>query len=492
MSKLRGLAGDTLLYGVGTIVPRMMNFLLVWLHTRIFAPADYGAITQLYAFVGFLNVVYTFGMETAFFRFATKSGADPDKVFNLCQTVIVGISAVLTICFIIFSSPLASAAGVGAHANYIVWLALVMFIDASVAIPFAKLRLERRALKFTIGRFGNILILIALNVFFLYVVYKHYPSIGVGYVFAANLIANAFYLFFFSKTLLRWRPRIDRSVMSAMILYSYPIMITGLAGMTNEMFSRVTLDWWLPDNFYPGESAAYALGVFGACYKYAFFMGLVIQAFRFAAEPFFFSNASGENARPLFARVNHYFVVVCCIILLGISINLDIVKYFLGRPEYWEGLKVVPILLLGYLFLGVYYNFSVWFKLTDRTYFGTWITICGAVVTILLNYLLIPVAGYLGSSFATLGCYMLMAVLCYSFGQAYYPIPYRIGRGIGYVAVTTALVYLVGLVTIKNGLLSMTFHFLVVSGFVLGAYLIERRRILVKDGGGKDMFLQHD
>lgn len=490
MSKLRGLAGDTLLYGVGTFVPRMMNFLLVPLHTRIFDPADYGAITQLYAFVGFINIVYTFGMETAFFRFATKQGADQDSIFNICQTAVVSISAVLSAIFILFSSTLAQAADVGAHPHYIVWLALVMFIDASVAIPFARLRLEKRAMKFTLARVGNITILLGLNFFFLLVVYR--PSIGIGYVFAANLIANIFYLAFFSRTLLRWRPMIDQKIFKSMINYSYPVMITGLAGMTNEMFSRVTLDWWLPDNFYPGKSAAYALGVFGACYKYAIFMSLTIQAFRFAAEPFFFSNADTQNSPQLFARVNHYFIIICCIILLGISVNLDIAKYFLGGREYWEGLQVVPILLLGYLFLGVYYNFSVWFKLTDRTYFGTWITICGAAVTILLNYLLIPVAGYLGSSFATLGCYMLMAVLCYSFGQAYYPIPYRIGRGISYVAATVVLVYLVGLVTIRNGLLSVAFHFLIVSGFVLGAFLLERRHLLAKDGGRRETFLQHD
>ncbi len=274
----------------------------------------------------------------------------------------------------------------------------------------------------------NIIILVGLNIYFLRVIYD--PEVGFAYVFLANLLANLFFLPFFARTLLSWRPAYHRTITREMLRYAYPVMLTGLAGMTNETFSRKTLKYWLPDGFYAGRSNAYVLGIFGAVYKFAVLMNLAVQAFRYAAEPFFFSNASDKNSPELFARINHYFIVVCCIILLGVGINLDVLKvFFLPNPLYWEGLTVVPLLLLGYLFLGVYYNFTVWFKLTDRTYFGTILTAGGAVITIAANYVLIPVAGYMGSSWATLLCYFSMAAACYWFGQKYYPIPYAVGKG---------------------------------------------------------------
>src|SRR5690606_7020739 len=210
------------------------------------------------------------------------------------------------------------------------------------------------------------------------------------------------------------------SISPVMLSYSYPIMLTGLAGMTSEMFSRQTLDWWLPEGFYEGQSSKYALGVFAACYKLAVLMSLAIQAFRYAAEPFFFSNASDKKSPHLFSQVNHYFIVVCSILLLGVSINLDILKYILPDSRYWEGMYIVPILLLAYLFNGVYYNMSVWFKLTDKTYFATIITVAGALVTIGANFLLIPVLGYFGSALATLACYVFHTALCYFLGPKYY------------------------------------------------------------------------
>jgi O-antigen/teichoic acid export membrane protein len=259
-----------------------------------------------------------------------------------------------------------------------------------------------------------------------------------------------------------------------MIKYAYPIMFTGVAGMTNEMFSRLTLEWWLPKGFYPGRSEEHALGVFGACYKFAVLMNLAVQAFRFAAEPFFFSNAADKNSPELFAKINHYFVLVCCILLFGVSINLDILKHFTGK-EYWEGLSIVPILLVAYLFLGVYYNLTVWFKLTDRTYYGTIITIGGAVVTIGLNYILIPLAGYTGSSWAALICYFSMSAACYLLGQKYYPIPYAVGKAILYILVTVLLIYGIDKIVIENQFIATTFHILMLVLYVTVVFLFERK-----------------
>jgi O-antigen/teichoic acid export membrane protein len=414
-----------------------------------------------------------FGMETAYFRFANKEGADEKKIFNNAQTIVIAISAGLSFIFILFANPIAAMLDIPGKGNFVTWLALILFIDAIVAIPFARLRLQRNAVKFVTGKLINIAILVGLNIYFLYIAFD--PARGVGFVVLANLIANAFYIVFFSRTLLQWRPAYDRTMFETMSRYSYPIMLMGLAGMTNEMFSRLTLEWWLPKNFYPGQSSEYALGIFGACYKFAILMNLAIQAFRYAAEPFFFSNASDKNSPQLFARVNHYFIIVCCVLFLSVSVNLDILKYFLKRPEYWEGLEIVPILLLGYLFLGVYYNLSAWFKLTDKTHYGTIITIGGAIITIAANYILIPIAGYLGSSWATVICYFSMTAVCYMLGQKFYPIPYRVATGLAYIFITIAIVYIVRSITIENQWIATGFHALVIGVYLITVFLLERK-----------------
>jgi len=472
MSKLKRLAGETVLYGMGSIVPRFLNFLLVPLHTATFSPEQYGVLSKLLAYVAALNVLFTFGMETAYFRFSTKEGADEQKVFDLAQTVIVSISFVLAGTLFLTAGPLAEVMGIPGHGDLVMWLAAIMFIDAAVAIPFARLRLQRKPVKFAIGKITNIGLLMLLNFYFLRIAYR--PSMGVGYVVLANLLANSFYLLYFSKSLLSWKPRVNRSISLAMLTYGYPVMLMGLAGMTNEMFSRQTLDWWLPADFYPNQSPARALGIFSASYKLAMLMGLTVQAFRYAAEPFFFSNAVDKNSPELFARVNHYFIIVCCVLLLGAGINLDILKYFLGNSTYWEGLYVVPILLLSYLFLGVYYNLTVWFKLTDRTYFGTFITVGGAVVTVAANYLLIPSLGYLGSSLASLICYFSMTVVCYLLGQKFYPIPYNVGKSMAYIVFTTALVYAVNSIFLENIWVATAFHGLIIGIYLLGIYALEK------------------
>lgn len=472
MGKIRRLAGDTVLYGLGSIVPRFLNFLLVTLHTRVLTPAEYGIITDILALMAFLNVVYAFGMETAYFRFASKPGADEKKIFNLAQTSVMVISVGLSIVLALFAESMAREFGIATHREYFYWVIGIMLIDAMVIIPFARLRQQKKALTFAAGKFINVVILIALNLYFLKVIYD--PDVNFAYVILANLIANAFFLLFFVRQFLAWRPTIDRVVTGEMFRYAYPVMLTGLAGMTNEMFSRKTLRYWLPENFYPGYDRAYVLGIFAAAYKFGVIMNLTIQAFRYAAEPFFFSNAADKNSPELFARVNHYFIVVCCVLLLGVSINLELLSNFLGK-DFREGLHVVPILLLAYLFLGVYYNLSVWFKLTDKTYYGTYITTLGAIITIAGNYFLIPIAGYEGSSVAALLCYLSMTVVCYVLGQKFYPIPYSVGRDLFYIAGTTTLVYVVNAIVITDLWLASSFHMGIIAIYLLAIYLVEKR-----------------
>ena len=475
MGKIQRLAGETVLYGLGSILPRFLSFLLVRLHTNVFSPEEYGIITKVYAYVAVVNIVFIFGMETAYFRFASKAGVEEKKIFNLAQTVVIAISTLLSLAFILLANPISDTLSIPGRSDLVVWLVLIMFIDAIAAIPFARLRLQKKATRFAAGKLLNIGILVGLNLFFLKYSTTYIPDVSL--VILANLAANAFYLFFFAPTLLNWRPTYDKSISPVMYSYAYPIMITGLAGMTNEMFSRITLEKWLPEGFYGARSEEYALGIFGACYKLAVLMNLAIQAFRYAAEPFFFSNASEKNSPQLFARVNHYFVIVCCIILLSVSINLDILKYFLGDPAYWEGLRIVPILLLAYLFLGVYYNFSVWFKLIDKTYYGTLITIIGVIITIVANYILIPLSGYEGSAVAALLCYAGMTGICYFLGQRFYPIPYSITKGMGYIIFTMALVYAVSAVEIEGQINATAFHLAVIITYLIVIYFIERRNL---------------
>lgn len=475
MSKIRSLAGQTVLYGLGSIVPRFINFLLVGLHTKVFLPDEYGIVTWLFSYTAIINTVYLFGMETAYFRFATKPDADEKRIYKLTQTVVISISLVLSVAVILLAQPIANYLDIPDKANLIIWLAMIMVLDSVVAIPFARLRLQKKVLLFVTGKLVNVLIVVALNVYFLVIIYEPQSHMGVDFVLLANLIANGFYIFFFARSLLAWRPAYEPGLTPTIISYGYPIMLTGLAGMTNEMFSRIMLKAWLPEGFYPGQTANYALGVFGACYKLAVVMNLTITAFRYAAEPFFFSNAVDKNSPQLFSRINHYFIIVCCFILLGVSINLDILKYFFGKPEYWEGLTIVPILLLAYLFIGVYYNVSVWFKLTDKTYFGTLITVGGVIITVVANYVLIPIAGYMGSSWAALLCNVSMMVACYLLGQKYYPIPYKVTAALGYIGLTTLIVYAVMSIQIDDQLLASGFHLLVLIGFLSVVWLIERK-----------------
>ncbi len=476
MSKLKRLAGETALYGLGSILPRVLNFLLVPLHTiNMFGKAEYGQITKLYAFVGVINIVYMFGMETAFFRFDTKPEADKQRIFNLSQTTVVFISLLLSIIFISFSSPIANSLNIAAHPEFIIWLVLTMFVDALVAIPFARLRLQKKALVFAVAKIFNVSVLIGLNYYFLKINFD--PSIGIGYVFLANLIANSFFIIFFFKTIVTWRPAWDKDISSQMLHYAYPVMITGVAGMINEMFSRSMLDWWLPENFYAGATREEAGGIFGACYKFAVFMNLGIQAFRYAAEPFFFSNATDKNSPALFAKVNHYFVIVCCMVLLGISINMDFIKLFFIGEEYWVGLGIVPVLLLAYLFLGVYYNMSVWFKLTNKTHYGTIITLIGVFITVAGNFILIPVAGYMGSSIAAFLCYFTMAVVCYVIGQRFYPIPYSIVKDLSYIIITYCIMLAASSISIDNRWVNLGFDLVVVIIFCGVIFLIERKSL---------------
>lgn len=460
MSRLKTLAKETAIYGISSILGRMLNWLLVPLYTQYLVPAAYGIVTELYAYVAFLVILYTYGMETAYFRFATKRDRPDPGIFNLAQSSILFTSIIISAIIIIFSTPIVNFLEYPGRERYIVWFAFILGIDAITAIPFARLRLENKAKRFAIVKLINILLNVGLNLFFIiyctYVVQQDGNSAIkvivnrffnenslVDYIFISNLIANGFVLILLSDIILKIKPAFNKYILFKMYRYAFPIMVMGLAGVTNEMLSRAVLKRWLPEGFYPQHSNQGALGIFGAAYKLAVFMTLAIQAFRYAAEPFFFSRSGDLDSKELFSKVMHWFIIFATVMLLVISLNLDIIgHFFLRSPSYREGLVVVPVLLLANLFLGIYYNLSVWFKLTDKTYFGTIISIGGAIITVLMNYILIPVLGYLGSSLATLTCYISMAVLSYIMGKNRYPVPYQVKRGVFYIILAALFTYI--------------------------------------------------
>lgn len=451
MSIAKKLASQTAIYGVSSIVGRVLSYFLVSVYTAHFAAAEYGIVTGLYAYVSFLNVVFTYGLETTFFRFANRTGEDRQELYNRTLSLLLLSSIAFTLLLAGLARPLLGLLDLPpGHEEYAYWVALILGFDAVAALPFARLRLENKARKFAAIRFTSIIVNIGLNLFFIVLcpyVLQHSasgwaaglkplvaavynPDMGVGYVFLANLAASALTLLLLGRELLDFRFRWpDLSFLRPLLAYALPLMLMGLAGMVNETLDRILLPRWLPENFYPGLSRLGAVGVYGACYKLSIFMSLIIQAFRYAAEPFFFSQSAEKNSPATFALVLKWFTLCCAFIFVGISLNLSwIGPLFLRRPVYLAGLSVVPILLLANLFLGVYYNLSVWFKLTDKTYYGTYIGAAGAVLTIALNFLLIPVLGYVGSAWATLACYFMMAALCWWLGERHFPVPYPVKR----------------------------------------------------------------
>ena len=445
MNSLKRLAGETAIYGISSIVGRVLNYLLVPLYTTVFQAGDYGVVTQLYAYTAFLNIVYTYGMETAFFRFASKG--DLKRTYQQCSSLILFTSTIFSGALLLGAQAIADYLQIPDQKHLVQFLAGILFIDAVTAIPFARLRLENKALTFALAKLGAIMTTISLNLVFLllpyFVIEKGLfyelkpavscflnPSFGVGYVFLANLLGNAVIVVILRAYFLQFRLKIHWQKVKPLLVYALPLFLMGLAGIANEQADKIMIPALLPDNFYPGKSGIAALGIYGASFKLSIFMLLAIQAFRYAGEPFFFSNAENKQAPELFAKVLYYFVVVCVFILLAVSLNVDLLgKIFLRQPSFREALHLVPVLLFGKLLFGIYINLSVWFKLVDKTIAGTYISIIGALITVIVNWILIPIIGYTGSAIASVACYGSMSILCWLWGRKHFPIPYN-WRGI--------------------------------------------------------------
>ena len=461
MNPLKKLVGQTAIYGLSSVIGRLLNYLLVPLYTRYFLPAEYGVVTEIYAYVAFLVIVLTYGLETAFFRFSQKDN-DVKVVYSTALISLIVSSIIFVILMFISSSEIANWMGYAGHTEYIEWFAIIIALDAISSISFAKLRAQNKAIRFASIRLVNIFVNISLNIYFIV-----YQEFGIEYIFIANLISSVITIFLLLPEMLTSVWSFDKILWKKMMIYALPLLIAGLAGMTNETIDRILLKHLLPNP----ATAATELGLYGAFYKLSIIMMLFIQTFRFAAEPFFFAQEKEGNGKNIYADVMKYFTIIMAIIFLGVTIFYEFIKGFLGSEYHDErGFLVVSILLLANLFLGIYYNLSIWYKLTEKTKFGAYLSIFGAIITLALNFILIPIIGFVGSAWATLVCYFSMTVASYYLGKKHFPVPYNIKR-IGLYLFSMLGIYFFIYFSDSN----MQINSLFLVGFIISVFVLEKR-----------------
>lgn len=446
-------------YGVPKIFSRFLNYGLTLLGFRLFDPATTSDLTQVYAVIPFLNVLFTYGLETSYFRFAQFT--EQKKLYNTLTVSIIATTVFLSALLFVFRQPLTNFLELNEHPQYVSWMIMIIFFDTLIVIPMAKLRHEERPIKYALINMASIFINIAVVFFFLFVARNAHetepnsmlgviydPNIGVGYFIIANMIASASAILFLYKEFAQVRFVFDKKVWRDVMNYSYPLIIVGFGGMVNEMLSRVIYRKVAVGTTHQQDTE---LGIFGANYRLAVLITIFIQIFRLAAEPFFFNQSAREDAKKTYARVMKFFVIACCFMFLFIALFLNFWQILIASrfSEYAEGINIVPILAMAAVFLGIYYNLSIWYKLTNRNMFGAYITIAGAIITIVLNIWWIPKFHYFGSAWATFICYTFMMVFSYSEGQKHYPIPYPKKKLLSYLGVSV-LMYILHEVIARN------------------------------------------
>ncbi len=479
MSGVKKLFGQTAIYGLNTLA-RFLNYLLVPLHTSVFTPDQYGIISELYAYVAFLVVLLTYGMETTYFRLASDPKYSEKKSFGTIFLMVSATSSLFIVLSYLFSQPIATALKYPNNSEFIIWLSIIVSVDAISSIPLVKLRRENKLWQFNLINIFTILINILFNVFFLmYVVPGHQAGKsnwfietfydadwGVSYVFIANLVASL--LKFLILSILNVKKiYFDLHIFKKAIHYGLPLLIVGLAGMVNETIDRILLKSMLYNSY--GELKTQTIvGIYGACYKLSIIITLFVQAFRYAAEPFFFSIKSEHNKEDVFVQIMNFFVIFCAFIFLTVMLFIDYAKMFIPNKEYWEGLKIVPILLYANIFLGIYYNLSSWYKLTDKTKQGAYIAIMGAIITIVLNIILIPHFTYVGAAWTTFICYFLMMMVSYFMGQKHFFIPYNKRKILLYLIVPYVLYMVkIGYITYFSNSGTIFVNVILLSSFLL-------------------------
>jgi len=443
LSGFKSLFKQTFIYGLATVLPRMLSFLLVPLYTspEVLSVAEYGRVSFIFAYFVLFNVVLAYGMETAFFRFFNKED-DQEKVTSTSTvSLIISSFVILGIAFL-FRNQISALIKI--ELKYLNLVFIILLLDALVIIPFAWLRATARPMRYAILKILNVAINLGLNVFFLLYlkdltesnslfesIYK--PDFEISYIFISNVVASGVTLLLLLPFYAKTKFSFDSVIWKKMMHYAMPVLIAGIAYSINETFDRVLLEKLLPANI-----AEEQIGMYSACYKLALFMTLFATAFRLGIEPYFFSHSKSENPQKNYAKILEYFVAFGSVILIAVVVFADVIKPYIIKSEaYYEAMWIVPFILLANFCLGIYHNLSVWYKVTDRTKFGAYISVFGAIATLVINYILIPKIGYKGSAIATLSAYFIMMVMSFYFGRKYYPIPYNLKKILLYLGLST-------------------------------------------------------
>ena len=465
MAELKSLAKDTAIYGASSIIGKFLNYLLVPVYT-ISLPASsggYGVITNMYAIVALLLVLLTFGMETGFFRFANKGDDDPNRVYSTSLLMVSSVSLTFLLLCLLFLSPIADLFGYGEHPWYLGMMLIVIAMDAIQAIPFAYLRYKKRPIKFAGLKLLFIFISISLNITY-FVVLK---GTDVGAAFLINLICSFTVMMGLIPEFRAFRYCIDRSLMKRMLYYSFPMLILGIAGILNQVADKIIFPFVYPDE----AEAAVQLGIYGATSKIAMIMAMFTQAFRFAYEPFVFGKSKDKDNKQMYAQAMKFFIIFTVLAFLAVMFYLDILRYVIGR-DYWEGLRVVPIVMIAEMFMGIYFNLSFWYKLTDETYWGAYFSLIGCAVILGLNIWLVPTYGYVASAWASVAGYGVITLLSYFIGQKKYPVAYPLKRMTIYLILALVLYVLSQETPIANLWLRLSYRTLLILVFV--AFIIKK------------------
>lgn len=483
MASLKSLVKDTAVYGVSSIVGRLLNWLLVPIYTYTFTnTGEYGIVTNLYSYVAVALILLTYGMETGFFRFTNhERWKKPGQVYTTTLMTVGATSLAFMVLVSLLSPEISGWLGYGDHPEYIWMMAIAVGADAFTSIPFAYLRYRKRPYRFATVKLVNICLNIGLNLLFIkFIPWMWGTTPSIGGIFLANLICSLATVLMLLPELRAERYSFNSRLLREMLAYSLPLLVLGLAGIMNQTIDKILLPVLEPDH----GQAMNDLGIYGACYKVAVIMVMFLQAFRFAYEPFVFSKHREEGMSQQqkladYSRVMTWFVAFGFLIFLGVMVFLPVIRYFIS-PDYFEGLKVVPVIMLGELFFGIFFNLSIWYKLTDRTAWGSWFSLGGLAITVGLNVLLVPRMGYMGCAWAALACYGTMMAASYIIGRRRFPVPYRLGRLAVYGAASLGLYGLTRIVSTGNEAADMGIGALCIIAYIGLVWRLELRGVSVR------------
>ncbi|MDR2920950.1 MAG: oligosaccharide flippase family protein [Tannerella sp.] len=453
MAGMKRLAKDTAIYGVSSIIGRFLNWLLVPMYTRVLtSTGEYGVVTELYAWTALLLIILTYGMETGFFRFINKKEEkEPMRVYGSILYSLAFTSSLFFVLILCFLNPVSNALSYSDHPEYIGMMAGIVALDAFCCLPFAYLRYQNRPIRFAAIRLSSIGLNIFLNIFFLIIcpwIYERQPEwiewfynaeYGVGYVFVANVITTLFtFILLLPEIMPGLRQKMNFPLLKQILRYSFPILILGIAGVLNQSIDKILFKFLFEDK----EYAAAQLGIYGACFKIAVVMVMFIQAFRYAYEPFIFAKNKDTDNKKSYIEAMKYFIIFALVIFLAVMFYLDIIKRFVS-PDYYSGLAVVPIVMLGELFFGIYFNLSIWYKLTDQTKWGAYFSIIGCTITVIIIVLFVPRFGFMACAWASFVSNLLMMMLSYFIGQKKFPVAYDLRSAFVYGSIA-AICYVAG------------------------------------------------